>query len=63
MPTFFLTDYGFVMVPQGNFWVDLFQQNFLDVSEENENKDDLMFYVRKSAKSKLNLPKVTPIII
>lgn len=47
------------MVPRDSFWVNLFQTHFLDVVDDSDNKDDMLFYVRKSvSKSKLNIPQV-----
>jgi len=48
-------------VQADNFWVQLFSKHFLEAPEDT-NKDDLLFYVRKTtAKSRLNIPQVCPI--
>ena len=56
---FLFTDCGFVMVARNSFWVNVFQQNFLDCTD-SELKDDLVFYVRKNTqKSRHNIPQVS----
>ena len=57
---FVFSDSGFVLVARNSFWTDLFERYFIEGSED-EAKDDMIFYVRKStAKSRLNIPQVSP---
>ena len=54
----FADDKEFVLVQSENFWVRLFLKHFVEAPEDT-NKDDLLFYVRKTiTKSRLNIPQV-----
>jgi hypothetical protein len=55
----FISDGGFVLMVCDNFWTDMFTKYFLEAPDDDLQKDDLLFYVKKSsAKSKLNIPRV-----
>ena len=50
------------MVARDTFWTSIFKKYFLE-APENEHRDDLLFYVRKtSAKSRLQIPQVSILI-
>ncbi len=54
----FLADMGFMLVARNTFWTDLFQRHFIDAPQD-EQKDDMLFYVKKStAKSRFQIPQV-----
>ena len=47
-----------MLVARNTFWTDLFQKYFIEAPQD-EQKDDMLFYVRKStAKSKFQIPQV-----
>ena len=55
----YFPDSAFVFVARNSFWTDLFEHHFVEAAED-ESKDDMLFYVRKTtAKSRLNLPHVS----
>lgn len=41
---------GFIMLNAGTFWTDLFVRHFLYPPDDGEDKDDLLFFVRKRPK-------------
>lgn len=60
---FSFSDSCFTFVARNTFWTDLFERYFLE-AQDDEAKDDMLFYVRKTAaKSRLNLPQVKKITI
>ena len=51
-----------MLVARNTFWTDLFQKYFIEAPQD-EQKDDMLFYVRKStAKSKFQIPQVWSIL-
>ena len=47
------------MAPRDTFWVNLFHSHFIDAPDDSDNKDDMLFYVRKNvSKSKFHIPQV-----
>ena len=55
---FLSAECGFMLVARNTFWTDLFRKYFIEAPQD-EQKDDMLFYVRKStAKSKFQIPQV-----